>query len=187
MEKRRLGKSGFMVNPVGLGCMGFSHAYGEPTEKGAAVEMIKKAYDMGYNFFDTAECYTGINADGTTSYNEELVGEALHGVRDKVFIATKMSITFTDNGSVLDSSPDKIRQSVEGSLWWIAIPVRATHYAPSYAPGSSATTRRAPSSSSIQAWSAPGPGTSTTICFMPFSAGITKSTTSTTFGISPRS
>lgn len=105
-----------MVNPVGLGCMGFSHAYGEPTEKAAAVEMIQKAYAMGYNFFDTAECYTGINTDGTTSYNEELVGEALHSVRDKVFIATKMGITFTDNGSVLDSSRSKIRQSVEGSL-----------------------------------------------------------------------
>ena len=116
MEKRRLGKSGFMVAPVGLGCMGFSHAYGEPTEKTAAVAMIKKAYDMGYNFFDTAECYTGVNADGSTSYNEELVGEALRPVRDKVFIATKMGITFTDNGSVLDSSPEKIRQSVEGSL-----------------------------------------------------------------------
>lgn len=116
MEKRRLGKSGFMVNPVGLGCMGFSHAYGEPTEKTAAVEMIQKAYGMGYNFFDTAECYTGINPDGSTSYNEELVGEALQPVRDKVFIATKMGITFTNNGSVLDSSPEKIHQSVEGSL-----------------------------------------------------------------------
>ena len=116
MEKRRLGKSGFMVNPVGLGCMGFSHAYGEPTEKIVAVETIKKAYDMGYNFFDTAECYTGVNADGTTSYNEELVGEALRPVRDKVFIATKMGIAFTDHGAVLDSSPEKIRQSVEDSL-----------------------------------------------------------------------
>ncbi|MCI9553535.1 MAG: aldo/keto reductase [Acutalibacter sp.] len=116
MEKRRLGKSGFMVNPVGLGCMGFSHAYGEPTEKNAAIKMIQKTYDMGYNFFDTAECYTGINADGTTSYNEELVGEALRSVRDKVFIATKMGITFTESGSVLDSSPDKIRKSAEGSL-----------------------------------------------------------------------
>jgi len=77
---------------------------------------LGKAYDMGYNFFDTAECYTGINADGSTSYNEELVGEALRDVRDKVIIATKMGITFTDNGSVLDSSPEKIRQSVEGSL-----------------------------------------------------------------------
>lgn len=116
MKKRRLGKSEFMVAPVGLGCMGFSHAYGEPTDKSVAVDILKEAYDMGYNFFDTAECYTGVNSDGTTSYNEELVGEALRPVRDKVFIATKMGITFTENGSVLDSSPKKIRQSVEGSL-----------------------------------------------------------------------
>ena len=136
MEKRRLGKSGFMENPVGLGCMGFSHAYGEPTEKSAAIEMLQKAYDMGYNFFDTAECYTGINADGTTSYNEELVGEALHGVRDKVFIATKMGITFTDNGSVLDSSPDKIRQSVEGSLKRLGTDYIDLYYQPQGGAGS---------------------------------------------------
>ena len=116
MGKRRLGKSELTVNPVGLGCMGFSHAYGEPTEKSAAVAMLRKAYDMGYDFFDTAECYTGFNSDGSISYNEELVGEALKSVRDKVVIATKCGITFTDDGPVLDSSPEKIRQSVEGSL-----------------------------------------------------------------------
>lgn len=115
-ENRVLGQSGIQVSPVGLGCMGFSHAYGEPTEKGQAVRMIRGAYEMGYTFFDTAECYTGINPDGSTSYNEELVGDALRAVRDKVVIATKMGITFTPNGSVLDSSPKKIRESVEGSL-----------------------------------------------------------------------
>lgn len=116
MEKRRLGKNGFMVAPVGLGCMGFSHAYGEATEKTAAVEMLKKAYDMGYNFFDTAECYTGINADGSISYNEELVGEALRPVRDKVFIATKCGVQHSPNGLLTDSRPETIRKSVEGSL-----------------------------------------------------------------------
>ena len=115
-EKRILGQSGVEVSPLGLGCMGFSHAYGEPTEKGRAVEMIRKAYEMGYTFFDTAECYTGVNPDGSISYNEELVGDALRSVRDKVVIATKMGITFAPDGSVLDSSPAKIRESVEGSL-----------------------------------------------------------------------
>lgn len=113
---RVLGNSGIKVSPVGLGCMGFSHAYGEPTEKSQAEKMIYKAYEMGYTFFDTAEVYTGINPDGSTSYNEELVGEALRPVRDKVVIATKMGISFTPNGSVLDSTPAKIRESVEGSL-----------------------------------------------------------------------
>ena len=79
-EKRKIG-SLVDVTPVGLGCMGFSHAYGAPTERKEAVGMIRKAYEMGYDFFDTAECYTGINADGSTSYNEELVGEALKDVR----------------------------------------------------------------------------------------------------------
>ncbi|MBQ7058320.1 MAG: aldo/keto reductase [Firmicutes bacterium] len=116
MKKRTLGKTSMEISAVGLGCMGFSHAYGDPTEKDVAVRMIRKAYDMGYTFFDTAECYTGINADGSISYNEALVGEALRDVRDKVVIATKMGITFTPNGSVLDSSPAKIRASVEGSL-----------------------------------------------------------------------
>ena len=73
-EKRKIGP-GLEVTSVGLGCMGFSHAYGAPTERKEAVRMIRAAYEMGYDFFDTAECYTGINADGSTSYNEELVGE----------------------------------------------------------------------------------------------------------------
>ena len=77
MEKRRLGSSELYVNPVGLGCMGFSHASGDPMEKGAAVKTIREAYEIGYDFFDTAEVYTGVYADGTISYNEELVGEAL--------------------------------------------------------------------------------------------------------------
>ena len=116
IKKRVLGNSGIAVSPVGLGCMGFSHAYGEPTEKNTAVKMIRKAFDMGYTFFDTAECYTGVNPDGSISYNEELVGDALREVRDRVVIATKMGITFAPGGSVLDSSPAKIRASVESSL-----------------------------------------------------------------------
>ena len=58
MKKRRLGNSELYVNPVGLGCMGFSHAYGSPTEKNAAVKILREAAEMGYDFFDTAEsCY----------------------------------------------------------------------------------------------------------------------------------
>lgn len=90
MEKRRLGNSELYVNSVGLGCMGFSHASGDPTEKSVAVRTLREAADMGYDFFDTVEAYTGVNPDGTISYNEELVGEAVKGIRDKVVIATKM-------------------------------------------------------------------------------------------------
>jgi len=101
---------------VGMGCMGLSHAYGAPTEKSAAVDIIRAGYDMGYQMFDTAECYTGVNPDGSISYNEELVGDALKDVRDKVFIATKCGVKFTSEGMALDSSPETIRNSVEGSL-----------------------------------------------------------------------
>ena len=116
MNTRILGKSGLVVSPVGLGCMGFSHAYGAPTEKGEAVAMIRKAFDMGYTFFDTAECYTGVNADGSISYNEELVGEALKDVRNDVVIATKFGVQHSPTGLLMDSRPETIRKSVEGSL-----------------------------------------------------------------------
>ena len=72
-DMRKLDNTDMKVVPVGLGCMGFSHAYGAPTQKQEAVRMIRKAFDMGYDFFDTAECYIGTNTDGSTSYNEELM------------------------------------------------------------------------------------------------------------------
>lgn len=117
MEKRKLGASGLYINPVGLGCMGFSHASGDPTEKSVAVKTLREAYEIGYDFFDTAEAYTGVSPDGTVSYNEELVGEAVKGVRDKVVIATKMGVRHNEDRSLrLDSSPETIRKSVKGSL-----------------------------------------------------------------------
>ena len=108
--------AGKEVSPVGLGCMGLSHAYGTATDKDEAIALLRQAYDMGYTMFDTAECYTGLNADGTTSYNEELVGEALRPFRDKVFLATKCGVTHTGHGLLTDSRPETIRKSVEGSL-----------------------------------------------------------------------
>ena len=114
MEKRILGNSGIEVSPVGLGCMGFSHAYGAPTEKKAAVDMIRRAYDMGYTLFDTAEAYIGRNPDGSISYNEELVGDALRSVRDRVVICTKFGIG--ESALERDARPETIRRSVEKSL-----------------------------------------------------------------------
>lgn len=117
MEKRTIGNSALKVSPVGLGCMGLSHASGAPTEKREAVRILRQAFDMGYTLFDTAECYTGINADGSISYNEELVGEALKPVRSQVVIATKYGVHHAeDKGLILDSRPEVIRKSVEGSL-----------------------------------------------------------------------
>lgn len=117
MKNRKLGNSDLFVNPVGLGCMGFSHASGDPVDNESAIKTLRQAYEMGYDFFDTAEAYTGVFPDGTVSYNEELVGAALKGVRDKVVIATKMGVHHNEDLSLrLDSRPETIRSSVETSL-----------------------------------------------------------------------
>ena len=115
MKNRFLGKD-FEVSSIGLGCMGFSHAYGTATDEATAIETIRQAVDMGYTFFDTAECYIGENADGSTSFNEELVGKALASVRNHVKIATKCGVKHENRRLVLDSRPETIRQSIEGSL-----------------------------------------------------------------------
>lgn len=115
MEYRVLGKD-LKVSAVGLGCMGFSHAYGTATDKDVAVSAIRQAIDMGYTFFDTAECYLGENPDGSISYNEELVGEALGPVRAQVVIATKFGVKHEGRQLVMDSSPETILKSIDGSL-----------------------------------------------------------------------
>ena len=65
MKRVRLGKTDMYVNAIGLGCMGLTHASGVPTPKDEAVEILRKAHEIGYDFYDTAECYTGINPDGS--------------------------------------------------------------------------------------------------------------------------
>ena len=112
---RRIGQ--LSVSDIGLGCMGFSHAYGPAMERREAVETLRRAYEMGYTFFDTAECYKGFDAAGRESLNEELVGEALRPIREKVAIATKCGVThLPGRQQKLDSSPAAIRRAVEGSL-----------------------------------------------------------------------
>lgn len=118
MKYQILGKD-LKVSAVGLGCMGLSHAYGEPVDKDTAVKFIQKAVEAGYTFFDTAEIY------GTADdphINEKIVGEALKPYRNKVVIATKFGITFDHDSGIIplplvtDSRPEVIRKSVEGSL-----------------------------------------------------------------------
>lgn len=118
METRVLGKN-FLVSAIGLGCMGFSHAYGAPTEHEEALRTIRNAYELGYTFFDTAEVY---GTEEAPHMNEQLVGEALKPFRDYVQIATKFGIHFDMSSSqvnhplIPDSRPEVIRSSVEGSL-----------------------------------------------------------------------
>ena len=117
MEKRVLGISGIEVSEIGMGCMGLTHASGVPVPDDEGAKTIRAAYDAGYTFFDTAECYVGTRPDGTLSHNEDLVGKAFEGMRDEVVIATKFGVTHApDKTLILDSAPDTIRASVEGSL-----------------------------------------------------------------------
>ena len=118
MNTRILGAD-LEISAVGLGCMGFSHAYGAPTEKNEAIRSIRAAYDLGYTLFDTAETY-GTAAD--PHENEKLVGEALKDVRNSIRIVTKFGIRFDETSTAVnkplipDARPETIRASVEGSL-----------------------------------------------------------------------
>ena len=114
MQIRKIGN--LNVSALGFGCMGLSHASGTPTDKKTAINVLHSAFDMGYTFFDTAECYLGVNPDGSISNNEEIVGEALKPIREKVVIATKFGVKHGDNGLIMNSRPETIRKSVEGSL-----------------------------------------------------------------------
>ena len=116
MKQVRLGKTNMYVNSVGLGCMGLSHASGTPTPKEEAIKILQEAYNIGYTFFDTAECYTGINLDGSINYNEEIVGEAIKPFRDKVVLCTKFGVMHQGDHLAFDSSPKAIRESLAGSL-----------------------------------------------------------------------
>lgn len=109
MKKRTLGKSGLEVSAIGLGCMGMSSGFGPSSDKKEMISLIHEAVDRGVTFFDTAEVYGPY-------LNEELVGEALASFKGKVVIATKFGIKNMNSKQVLDSKPETIRQSVEGSL-----------------------------------------------------------------------
>ena len=118
MEERVLGKN-LKVSAVGLGCMGFSHAYGAPTESVEAIRMMRYAFECGYTFFDTAEVY---GTEDDPHINEQLVGEALKPLRNHVQITTKFGIRFdmeskqVNHPLIPDSRPEVIRKSVDGSL-----------------------------------------------------------------------
>jgi len=109
MYTRKLGNSGLEVSALGLGCMGMSFGYGPAHDKKEMISLLRSAYEKGITFFDTAECYGPF-------LNEELLGEALAPFRDKVVIATKFGFLEGDSKKGLDSRPEWIRKSIEGSL-----------------------------------------------------------------------
>jgi len=110
IKKRKLGKSNLEVSAIGLGCMGMSFSYGTLPDKKEMITLLHQAVDRGITFFDTAEVYGPYT-------NEELLGEALSPIRNKVIIATKFGFDTTKSGiSALDSRPEHIKQVAEASL-----------------------------------------------------------------------
>jgi aryl-alcohol dehydrogenase-like predicted oxidoreductase len=113
MQKRKLGSSNLEVSALGLGCMGMSSAYGPAADKGEMIQLIRSAHDLGVTHFDTAEAYGPF-------MNEELVGEALQPIRDKVVIATKFGFdidleTGKRSGGT-NSRPEHIKQVADACL-----------------------------------------------------------------------
>ena len=111
MQKRKLGKSNLEVSAIGLGCMGMSFGYGPAKDKNEMISLLRSAVERGVTFFDTAEVYGPFT-------NEELVGEALAPMRERVVIATKFGFKFGPKGEQigLDSRPEHIKQVAEASL-----------------------------------------------------------------------
>lgn len=113
MKTRVLGRSGLEVSALGLGCMGMSWAYGPAGHRGEMIELIRAAVDLGVTFFDTAEVYGPY-------VNEELLGEALQPLRDRVVIATKFGFKLDPNGGAwpvgVDSRPTHIKEVADAAL-----------------------------------------------------------------------
>ena len=109
MKQRKLGRQGLEVSALGLGCMGMSHAYGTPDDA-ESIATIHRAIDLGVTFFDTAEVYGPF-------INEELVGRALKGRRERIVIASKFGFRI-EGGKVagVDSRPEQVREAAEASL-----------------------------------------------------------------------
>jgi len=111
MKKRTLGTGGLQVSAIGYGCMGLAGVYGAAGSRQEAVALLRAAVERGVTLFDTAEAYGPFT-------NEELVGEALAPLRERVVIATKFGFGINPDGTRhgVDSRPDHIRQVVDAML-----------------------------------------------------------------------
>ena len=109
MKQRTLGNSNLQVSSLGLGCMGLSFGYGPATDKQDAIRLIRKAFELGVTFFDTAEAYGPFK-------NEELLGEALSPIRDEVIIATKFGFEQGLSEKGMNSKPENIRRVTDAAL-----------------------------------------------------------------------
>src|SRR5512138_3460404 len=111
MQTRKLGKGGLEVSAIGLGCMGMSWSYAPVPDRAAMISLLRAAVERGVTFFDTAQVYGPFA-------NEELLGEALKPIRDRVVIATKFGFGYDAEGKTqgLNSRPEHIRKTTEASL-----------------------------------------------------------------------
>ncbi|MGA3268142.1 MAG: aldo/keto reductase [Verrucomicrobiota bacterium] len=119
MQKRRLGKSHLEVSAIGLGCMGLNFSYDHSLSKEESIKLIRQAVELGVTFFDTAEIYGPFT-------NEEIVGEALKPMRDRVVIATKFGFVIepkTGKYTSMDSRPQHIREVCDASLKRLGVEV----------------------------------------------------------------
>lgn len=117
MQKRILGKSGLEVSAIGFGCMGLNFSYAHALSREDAVALIRKAVDLGVTFFDTAEVYGPFT-------NEQIVGEALRPVRDRVVIATKFGFNIVDGKMAgMNSRPEHIKAVADASLKRLGVEV----------------------------------------------------------------
>ena len=117
MQKRMIGRNGLEVSALGFGCMGLNFSYGHSVSRQESVQLLRQAVERGVTFFDTAEVYGPFT-------NEEIVGEALAPMRDRVVIATKFGFDIVDGKMAgLNSRPDNIRKVTEASLKRLGIEV----------------------------------------------------------------
>jgi aryl-alcohol dehydrogenase-like predicted oxidoreductase len=109
MQTRKIGNGQLEVSALGFGCMGLNYAYGQALDRPRAINLIRAAFERGVTFFDTAEAYGPFS-------NEEIVGEALAPIRDKVVIATKFGFKGGRVADGVDSHPATIRNVAEAAL-----------------------------------------------------------------------
>jgi aryl-alcohol dehydrogenase-like predicted oxidoreductase len=113
MKTRKLGATGLEVSEIGLGCMGLNSTYGEASDRSEMIALVRQAADLGVTLFDTAQVYG-------PRINEELVGEALAPIRDKVVIANKFGFELDPNGGHapvgINSRPEHIKATADESL-----------------------------------------------------------------------
>src|SRR5206468_9301215 len=122
MKQRKLGRNGPMVSSMGLGCMGMSDFYGHRDDQ-ESIATIHRALDLGVNLLDTADVYGPFT-------NEELVGRAIRGRRDQVFLATKFGIVRGADPNVrgVNGRPEYVRSACEASLKRLGVDVIDLYY-----------------------------------------------------------